>query len=177
MRAPARWRVLAGLALTGLAFGVPFTVTPVVAQLAGSERVSVGDTVRIRMPGGLPVAAEFVQWDYDVMVLGVEGLESEWPVSVFDMARLEVYGDRTSREGFRHGAIIGAVSGMFIGAVVGVLLQAGGVTDQPDQPPSQLISDAFTGAGIGILSGGLAGGFYKGAHPGRGWIRLALPGR
>jgi len=129
------------------------------------------------MPGGLPVAAEFVQWDYDVMVLGVDGLESDWPVSLFDMARLEVYGDRTSREGFRHGAIIGAVSGLFIGAVVGVLLQAGGVTDQPDQPPSQLISDAFTGAGIGILSGGLAGGFYKGAHPGRGWIRLALPGR
>lgn len=164
-----------GFGLAGLLLAGP-TVAPVAGQLAGSERVMVGDTVRIRMPGGVLVSAELVRWNADIMMLDVEGLESEWPVSLFDMARLDVYDDRTSREGFRHGAILGAVSGLFIGAVVGILLQAGGVTDQPDQPPSQLISDAFTGGGIGLLAGGVVGGFYMGSHPGRGWIRLALPG-
>ena len=136
----------------------------------------VGDTVRVRMPGGIPVAAALLEWRSDVMVLGVDGLDGAWPVSVFDMARLEVYGDRTSREGFRHGAIMGGITGLFVGAAVAVALQAAGVTDQADQPPSQLISDAFTGAGLGFVAGSLTGGFYRGSHPGRGWIRLALPG-
>jgi hypothetical protein len=129
------------------------------------------------MDGGFRVEAAFQRWNGESMVLAVEGLGVPWTVSVFDMHGLEVLTDRTRREGFRHGAVLGAAAGLFIGAVAGVGLNAAGVTDDPDAPSDQLITHAIRGAVIGIAGGALVYGVYRGRHPGRGWIGLALPTR
>lgn len=148
---------------------------PVSAQFSDASRVSDGDTVRIRLPRAMPVKASVVGMHNDVMVMRVEGLDGPWGVSLFDMTSLEVFTDRTPREGFRHGAILGGVSGLFIGAAVGIVLHTTGVTDDPSQPPGKLMTDALRGAGLGVIGGALAFGFYGGSHPGRGWIGIALP--
>ena len=150
---------------------------PGLAQRSDTNRVNPGDSVRVRMDAGSRVDAAFRRWDGDSMVLRVAGLEAPWTVSVFDMYGLEVYTDRTRREGFRHGAVLGAAGGLFIGAVVGVALNAAGVTDDPNGPSDQLVTHAIRGAVIGIAGGALAYGVYRGRHPGRGWIGLQLPSR
>lgn len=144
-------------------------------QASGLERVQEGDSVRLHFDGALPIDAAFQQWQSEQMLLRVEGLDEVWPVSVEDLSSLQVYALRTPRESFRHGAVLGAVSGIFVGAAVGLLLHTSGVIDDPDAPPAQLMTNTLTGAGVGAATGLLAGGLYYGRHPGYGWISITLP--
>lgn len=146
-------------------------------QGSGVERIQAGDSVRVHFSGALPIDAAFEQWRDDELMLRVEGLEERWPVSVYDLSSLELYTLRTRQESFRHGMILGAVSGIFIGAAAGVLLHSAGVIDDPDAPPAQILSNGLRGAGLGAVALGLAGGFYFGRNPGYGWISIALPVR
>jgi hypothetical protein len=129
------------------------------------------------MDGGFRVRAAFRAWEGESMVLNVDGLEGPWTVSVYDMRGLEVFTDRTRREGFRHGALLGAATGLFVGAVAGIALNAAGVTDDPNAPSDQLVTHAIRGAVIGVAGGALVYAVYRGRHPGRGWIGLELPRR
>lgn len=147
----------------------------VAAQQSGVERIQVGDSVRVHLPGALPIDAAFERWQSDELILRVEGLEGRWPVSVYDLSSLELYTLRTRQESFRHGVILGAVSGVFIGAAAGVLLHSVGVIDDPDAPPAQLLTNGLRGAGLGAIALGLAGGFYFGRNPGYGWVSITLP--
>jgi uncharacterized protein YcfJ len=148
---------------------------PACAQSDDTNRVASGDTVRVRMDGGLSVEAAFRSWDGPSMVLSVEGLTEPWTVSVYDMHTLEVFTQRTSPEGFRHGAVLGAVAGMFLGAATGAVLNLSGVTDDPSAPADQVVNQSIRGAVIGAAIGGLSLGIYRGRNPGRGWIGLELP--
>ncbi len=144
-------------------------------QLSGLDRIQTGDSVRVHPRRGLTVDASFDRWDTGDMVLRVEGLDGRWFVDVADLDELEIYAQRTERESFRHGAVIGAAAGLFAGAVAGLILHTVGITDDPDAPPSQIMSNTLTGAGIGVASGVIFGGFYAARHPGWGWISIALP--
>lgn len=148
----------------------------VVEAQADIMRVQVGDSLRVRLPGSLPIQAAFRAWDGQYMMLDIGGLDDEWPVSVFDMAGLELYTMRTPQESFRHGAILGAVSGIFIGAAIGLALHSIGVTDDPDAPPAQLMTNTLRGAGLGFALGAVGGGLYFGRNPGEGWVSIRLPG-
>lgn len=141
------------------------------------SRVVLGDAVRVRLQRAQPIEAVFLGWDADRMLLDAEGLEDDWPVSVFDMAWLEVYTARSPREGLRHYAILGAVSGLFIGAGIGLGLHAAGVIDDPDGPPALILANTLKGAGLGTVGGLITGGVLGGRHPGSGWIALTLPAR
>jgi hypothetical protein len=147
------------------------------AQSSDTNRVSVGDSVRIRMEGGMIVEAAFEGWAGESMVFDVPGLSDSWSVSVYDMRALEVYTDRTRREGFRHGALLGAAAGLFLGAAIGVALHSSGATDDPDGPADQIVTHGLRGAGIGLVLGALGFGVYRGRNPGSGWIGLQLPTR
>jgi len=173
----ARFGVRPSLALLAvLAAGGP-GISAAAAQGSDTNRVAEGDTVRLMMSGGsLPVTASFLGWDGETMLLDVEGLEGSWAVSVFDMHRLEVLTERTNREGFRHGAVLGGAAGLFLGAAIGVVLNASGVTHDPNEPPSQIVTQAMRGGVVGIAVGALAGGVWRGRRPGRGWVNLGLPG-
>ncbi len=150
---------------------------PAHAQRSDTNRVHPGDSVRVRMQGSFEVDASFERWEGDEMVLGVEGLDDPWTVSVYEMDRLQVYTDRTRREGFRHGAVLGAAAGIFIGAIAGIGLNAAGVTDDPDGPSDQLVTQAIAGAVVGMAGGALVYGVHRGRNPGRGWIGIVLPTR
>lgn len=143
---------------------------------AGVLRVQIGDSLRVHLQGNLPITAAFRSWDGEYMMLGIEGIDDSWPVSVFDMDELELYTLRTSQESFRHGAVLGAVSGIFIGAALGLALNATGITDDPDGPPAQLMTDTLRGAGLGFALGAVGGGLYFGRNPGWGWVSIRLPG-
>ena len=147
------------------------------AQLSGLERIQPGDSVRVYLRGGLPVDAGFDRWQSGEMVLRVEGLEGAWFIDVEDLSELELYALRTNRESFRHGAVLGAVAGLFVGAVGGLLLHTTGVIDDPDAPPAQVITNAMSFAGIGVAVGIAGGGLYYGRNPGYGWVTIALPVR
>lgn len=142
-----------------------------------ASRIELGDTIRVRLPRAQPVEAVFRGWEADVMLLQVRGVEQAWPVSVFDMTWLEVHTERTRREGLRHYAILGAVTGLFVGAGVGLGLHAIGITADPDGPAEQIMGNTLQGAGLGIVTGLLAGGYLGGRYPGVGWISLELPAR
>jgi hypothetical protein len=147
------------------------------AQSADANRVAEGDTVRVMVSErALPVTASFLGWEGEWMLLDVDGVDGSWSVNVFDLHRLELLTERTSREGLRHGVVLGGAAGLFVGAAVGVVLDASGVTNDPNQPPGQIVGHAITGGAIGILVGALAGGLYRGRRPGRGWVNLGLPG-
>ena len=148
---------------------------PVQAQSGDTNRISEGDTVRLRMDGGLSVEAGFRAWDGPSMVLDVEGLTDPWSVSVYDMYTLEVFTERTSREGFRHGAVLGGVTGMFIGAAIGAALNLSGVTHDPKAASDQVVNQSIRGGIIGAALGAFSFGIYRGKNPGRGWIGLELP--
>jgi hypothetical protein len=147
------------------------------AQGSGLDRVEVGDSVRIRMEGTVLVPASLNSWRGDVMVLNVSGLRTTWPVSVSDMISLELYTLRTRQESFRQGAILGAVTGLFVGAAIGVLLNTTGLIKDPDAPPAQIMTQTLAGAGLGFAGGALLGGVYYGRRPGMGWISITLPRR
>lgn len=142
---------------------------------SGVLRVQPGDSLRVHLEGNLPITAAFQSWDGEYMMLGIEGIDDAWPVSVFEMNALELYTMRTSRESFRHGAVLGAVSGIFIGAAVGLALHSIGVTDDPDAPPAQLMTNTLRGAGLGFALGAIGGGLYFGRNPGWGWVSITLP--
>ena len=145
------------------------------AQSDDTNRISDGDTVRVRMDGGLTVEAAFRSWEGPSMVLDVEGLNGLWTVSVYDVNTLEVFTDRTSPEGFRHGAVLGGVAGMFLGAAAGAILNLSGVTDDPNAASDQVVNQSIRGGVIGAALGALSFGIYRGKNPGRGWIGLELP--
>jgi hypothetical protein len=146
------------------------------AQGSGLDRVEVGDSVRIRMEGTVLVPASLNSWRGNVMVLNVSGLQTTWPVSVSDLISLEVYTLRTHQESFRQGAILGAVSGLFVGAAIGVILNTTGVIKDPDAPPAQIMTQAIAGAGLGFAGGAVLGGIYYGRRSGMGWVGITLPG-
>jgi len=171
--AARRRRSSSTLALLVLAFlGV---TSGVAAQGADRNRMASGDSVRIRLTGRMMVAAEFREWDVNGIVLDMDGLIEPYPVAVSDMERLDAFMRRTNRESFRHGAVLGAASGIFIGAAVGLLLHKTGVISDPDDPPAEIFTDTLRWVGLGLIGGAVAGGFYFGSHPGHGWIRIALP--
>jgi hypothetical protein len=172
---PQRLRAVRAILILGA--GLCGSAPEVSAQSSDTNRVSAGDTVRVRMDRGLTVEAVFQRWEGESMALSVEGLTAPWVVSVFDMQALDVYTDRTRREGFRHGALLGAAAGLFLGAAIGVALNASGATNDPDAPADQIVTEGLRGAALGIVAGGLAFGIYRGRHPGRGWIGLELPTR
>jgi hypothetical protein len=152
------------------------SVTAPLAAQSDASRVAVGDSVRVRFPGAMTVGASVQAWrGFDVMILDTEGLESAWPVSVFDIESLGLLTQRTPREGLRHFAMLGAVSGLFIGAAVALALHAGGAIDDPNQPPALIFVNGLRGAGWGILGGTLFGAVYGGRRPGTGWIQIELP--
>lgn len=151
-------------------------VAPLAGQFSDASRVEPGDSVRVRLLSALPVDASFLEWRGDAMIFEVQGLGSDWPVSVSDMSSLSVYTDRSPREGFRHGAVLGAVGGLFFGAAIGLALNWTGVIDDPEVP-SKLMTDGMRWAGLGLVAGAMSYGFYRGGHPGRGWVQIALPGR
>lgn len=135
----------------------------------------MGDTVRVRLPRAQPVEAVFQGWEADLMLLHVDGMAQDWPVSIYDMALLQVHTARTRREGLRHYAILGAVTGLFVGAGIGLALHASGLTNDPDGPAEQIVATTLKGAGLGTIGGFLTGGFLGGRSPGIGWVSLSLP--
>ncbi|MGB1841147.1 MAG: hypothetical protein ACPHWZ_08580 [Longimicrobiales bacterium] len=158
-----------------LAPATMFAQESLVEAPADASRVEVGDTVRVGLPRGRPVQAVFQGWSSDIMLLQVEGMAMDWPVSIFDMARLEVRTARTRREGLRHYAVVGAVAGLFVGAGVGLALHSTGISADPDGPAEQIVMTTLRWAGLGTIGGFVSGGLLGGRHPGVGWISLALP--
>ncbi len=140
-----------------------------------ASRIEIGDTVRVTMERGQPFEAVFRGWDADLMMLRVDGVAEDWPISVFDVAVLAVRTRRTRREGFRYRAVLGAANGLFVGAGLGLILHAAGIVSGPDAPPERVVIRALQGAGFGTLGGALVGGFVGGRYPGTGWISLSLP--
>lgn len=166
-----RWcgAVVAALVLT-LAFAAEAA-----GQGADRNRMMEGDSVRARLTGRMTVSAVFTRWEDDGILLEVDGFSDPYEVNLANLERLDVYMARTSRESFRHGALLGGTSGIFIGAVAGLLLHRAGVIDDERAPPAEVMTDALSFAGIGLVAGVLVGGFYAGSHPGSGWIRIQLP--
>ena len=175
-------------ALSGSAAGRPICLVPGTALLllavvchgvqgqgADLNRIHPGDSVRIRVSGRMTVAAEFHGWEPDRMLLDVNGFADPYPVPLENMERLDAYLERTSQESFRHGAILGAAGGLFIGAALGLVLHTTGVIDDPDAPPSEIVTDSLQWMGFGIVGGTFFGGFWTSAHPSFGWIRIELP--
>lgn len=145
------------------------------AQGADLNRLERGDSVRIQVSDRQTVAAEFHAWGTDRILLDVNGFVDPYPVAVEDMEQMDAYLLRTSRESFRHGALMGAAGGLFVGAALGVVLHQAGFIDDPDEPAAELITDALQWMGLGVVGGTLLGGFWGGAHPGFGWIKMAVP--
>lgn len=151
---------------------------PLTAQGGDLSMLSPGDSVRVRLRGGIPVPASFGAWNEDVMLLTVQGLGQDWPVSIYDMESLDIYRARTPQEGFRQGVLIGAVAGVFVGAAVGLVLHSTGVSFDPDLPSDQqILATSLRWAGIVAAAGGVVGGFVGGSHPGIGWVHVDLPRR
>ena len=153
------------------------TVAPVGAQSADASRIASGDSLRLKLPGHLWVDAHFESWSADVMMLGVEGVTGDWPVSIFDLTGLQLYTGRSPRQGLRHWAMLGAVGGMFAGAGVGLLIDTSGAGAGMSGPSADIISTTVRWATIGMAVGAVAGGVYGGARPGMGWIGIELPTR
>lgn len=145
------------------------------AQGADLNRIEPGDSVRIQVSERQRVAAEFHAWGRDRILLDVHGFVEPYPVAVEDMEQMDAYLLRTSRESFRHGALLGAAGGLFIGAAVGLVLHTTGVIDDPDEPAAEIVTDTMQWMGLGLVGGALFGGFWSSAHPGFGWIRIELP--
>jgi hypothetical protein len=145
------------------------------AQGADASRIVTGDSIRLKLPGALWLDAHFGSWSADVMLLEVAGIAGDWPVSIFDLDGLQVYTQRSARDGLRHWALIGAVTGIFAGAATGLVLHATGAVGEPDAPPGQIISTALSWTGIGIVVGTLGGAAYGASRPGIGWVQVQLP--
>lgn len=145
------------------------------AQGADRNRMTEGDSVRVRLTGRMTVSAVFSEWQTNGILLAVDGFVDPYQVELENLERLDVFMARTPSESFRHGALLGGTAGIFIGAVAGVILHAGGVIADESGPPSEVVTDALSFAGIGLVGGVLVGGFYASSHPGSGWIRVQVP--
>lgn len=156
----------------------PFGLAPgdAHAQWHDLLELEVGDSLRVRLPGALRVDVSMQGWQRDTLMLRVEGLRTLWPVSGFDLETLEKFGDRTPREGLRHGAAIGMATGIFAGAAVGLLLEVTGEPDETDVA-QRVIGAAVRWAGMGAVAGTIGGAVLGGRRPGRGWVLLELPSR
>lgn len=174
-RAPGG-RAAVPLALALLTLLIPASPSGLAAQGADRNRMTSGDSVRVRLSGRMTVAAEFTRWEADGILLDVDGFADPYSVDLANMERLDVFMVRTPSESFRHGALLGASAGLFIGVAVGLLLHQAGIIDEEGGPPAEVVTDGLTFAGLGIVGGALVGGLYAGTHPGRGWIRVELPG-
>jgi len=146
------------------------------AQMGDASLITRGDSLRVQLPGALWLDAQFRSWNADIMLLGIQGVAGDWPVSILDLDGLQIYGERSARDGFRHWALIGAVGGMFVGAATGLVLHTTGVSRDADGPTSQIISTSLRWAGLVAVAGGVVGGVYGSSHPGIGWIGVQLPG-
>ena len=166
-----------GCGCTVLAAILVLGVTCPVHAQSDLSRVELGDSVRVQLPRARAVEASLQGWDQGVMLLRVQGLESQWGVPVRDLAALSVYTARSPREGLRHYSILGAVSGLFLGAAVGLALHTMGVIDDPTKPPAQIITNALKWSGLGVVGGVVAGGVLGGQNPGVGWVGISLPYR
>lgn len=162
-----------GLALAALA-AAPWTAD---AQESRSdiESLVAGDSLRLRVRGGLPFDAHMRLMDRDTLVLVTRGLADDWRVAASDLETLHRYVDRTPREGFRYGAAIGMAIGMVAGAAVGALLHATDVIGGPDETLQGFVAGTMKLSAAGLGVGALAGGFIGGASPGMGWIGIQLP--
>ena len=152
------------------------TASPSLAQFSGMGALQPGDSVRLQLPGALRVEASMREMRGDTLILIVPGLASEWLLSGYDLVSLERYTDRNSREGFRNGAVVGMFAGVFVGAAIGLVLHSTGVIYDEDRPNTQIVGNTLKWVGLGFAFGGIGGGFWGGAHPGRGWVALQLPG-
>ena len=141
------------------------------------SRILAGDSLRVKLPFSPAVKGVFLGWEADRLQLQVDGMTQVWPVSVYDLSRLEVRTERTRREGLRHYAVIGAATGLFVGAAIGLGLHVAGVTDHASAPPEQIVTTTLQWAGFGIIGGFLSGGYLGGRSPGTGWVSLSLPTR
>lgn len=135
-----------------------------------------GDSVRLRMRGSMRVHASMLGFRGDTLLLRVQGLAGPWPVSQIDLVTLEQHADRNSREGFRHGATLGLATGLFVGAISGVVVSFA-TKNGVGEAGYELANRTFRWGGLGAVLGALGGGFLGGAHPGTGWVGLALPPR
>lgn len=167
--------MLLRIALAGVLWSV-VSVHSIDAQMGDASRIERGDSLRVQLPGALWLDAQFRSWNADIMLLGVQGVAGDWPVSILDLDGLQIYGQRSPREGFRYWGLIGAASGVFVGAATGLLLHTIGVSGDAEGPTSQIISTSLRWAGLGAIAGAIAGGVYGGSHPGIGWIGVRLPG-
>ena len=170
--APARWS--AGFVLGAVLAFCPAGCRKAAAQ-SDVNRVEIGDSVWVSVRGYVPVAATFASWQGENMMLNVDGLSGQWPVSIFDMIGLRLYTMRTRQESFRDGAMLGGATGLFAGAALGLLLHSVGAIGDPEAPPAQLMTHTLAGAGLGFVGGLFAGGFYYGRNPGLGWVSITLP--
>ena len=171
-------RVHASVMLSGLLLTVLTAVgTPADAQSADASRIANGDSLRLKLPGHLWIDAHFESWRADVMILGVQGITGDWPVSIFELSGLQLYTDRSPRQGLRHWAMLGAVGGLFAGAGVGLLIDTSGAGAGMSGPSTEIIATTVRWATIGMAVGAVAGGVYGGARPGVGWIGIELPTR
>lgn len=145
------------------------------AQGADASRIVTGDSIRLKLPGAFWLDAHFESWSADVMILEIAGISEDWPVSIFDLDGLQVYTQRSPRDGLRHWSLIGAVTGIFAGAATGLVLHATGAVGEPGAPPGQIISTALAWTGIGIVVGTIGGAAYGASRPGVGWVQVQLP--
>lgn len=167
------WAILAsvamGMVLTGCA------PAGLAAQTADISRVLEGDSVRVKFPGSLWVGGSLTAWRADVMLIDTRGVTGSWPVPVPDLVGMQVRTLRTPREGFRHWAMLGAMTGVFVGAATGAVLYATGVIDQPGGTAAEIVTDTLKWTGLGLVFGTFAGGIYGAARPGFGWVEVQLP--
>lgn len=165
-----RWWVVLLIAGTALA-------TPAAAQYNDVGALQPGDSVRLRLPGALRLNAQMSALRADTLMLVVEGLNDLWPVSSFDLVTLERFAQRDSRQGFRHGALMGMAAGVFVGAGIGLGLHASGVGRDTGEVTIDGMNTVLRWTGLGFALGAIGGGFLGGAKPGRGWVPVALPSR
>ena len=167
-------------ALVGIVALVPCSALgqmPPLEVSSDPSRILSGDSLRVKLPFSPAVKAVFLGWEADRMRLQVDGMTQVWPVSVYDLSRLELLTQRTRREGLRHYAVIGAATGLFVGAAIGLALHASGLTDDPVGPPEQIVTTTLRVAGFGVIGGFLTGGYFGGQSPGTGWVSISLPTR
>ena len=175
VRARISWRAVREILLLCALAPLIAPTHGLVAQPSDASRIMVGDSVRLRYPGAMRVRGSFQGWQGDQMVLGMAGLQEPWRVSIFDLASLGVYTERTPREGLRYHAILGAVGGIFVGAAVSLGLRATGVIGGEGTTAEEVIATTFKWASLGLVGGTVVGGAYGGSHPGAGWVRIELP--
>ncbi len=142
------------------------------------QSIEPGDSVRVKMAGTRPVEGAFIDWRGSSLVMSVPGMRQAWSVPIHEIEALDRYQDRSTRDGFRGGVVLGMAAGVFVGAAVGLGLYATGVTKDEDGPPAeQLMASVFRFSGLFTVGGGLVWGVVKSRNPGRGWVGVSFTTR